>query len=326
MAEKLPIAFLAGLVSVVTPCVLPLVPGYLSAVSAVEVDAARRARRQPADRGREHPVHPRLHGRLRRCSAPGRPRSASVGRKPTQAQIAGFVLIVIGLAFIGLLPWPERHGRAGPAAARAADAGRARCSAARSRSARRRASARCSRRSSSSQLDRARSRAAIVLLVAYSLGLGAAFVARRRRVRACDARVPLGARPLRRACQVASGATLVALGLLLFFHRDWWLRDGAQPGALAGRARNALAPRAARRRRARGAAARTPRAGAAPSAAGARRRPACRARAGTAETTTCTSPWKKSRSSAAHARHASSNASCASKNSPAPREREARAW
>ena len=23
--------------------------------------------------------------------------------------------------------------------------------------------------------------------------------------------------------QVASGATLVALGLLLFFHRDWWL-------------------------------------------------------------------------------------------------------
>ena len=38
MLEKLPVAFLAGLVSVVTPCVLPLVPGYLSAVSAVDVD------------------------------------------------------------------------------------------------------------------------------------------------------------------------------------------------------------------------------------------------------------------------------------------------
>ena len=38
MVEKLPIAFLAGLLSVLTPCVLPLVPGYLSAVSAVEVD------------------------------------------------------------------------------------------------------------------------------------------------------------------------------------------------------------------------------------------------------------------------------------------------
>ena len=38
MVEKLPVAFLAGLLSVLTPCVLPLVPGYLSAVSAVEVD------------------------------------------------------------------------------------------------------------------------------------------------------------------------------------------------------------------------------------------------------------------------------------------------
>ena len=36
MVEKLPIAFLAGLLSVITPCVLPLVPGYLSAISAVE--------------------------------------------------------------------------------------------------------------------------------------------------------------------------------------------------------------------------------------------------------------------------------------------------
>src|SRR3972149_1475101 len=38
MPERIPIAFLAGLVSVVTPCVLPLVPGYLSAVSAVDAN------------------------------------------------------------------------------------------------------------------------------------------------------------------------------------------------------------------------------------------------------------------------------------------------
>ena len=38
MLEKIPVAFVAGLLSVVTPCVLPLVPGYLSAISAVEVD------------------------------------------------------------------------------------------------------------------------------------------------------------------------------------------------------------------------------------------------------------------------------------------------
>ncbi|MDX6482818.1 MAG: cytochrome c-type biosis protein, partial [Gaiellaceae bacterium] len=35
MAERVPIAFLAGLLSFLAPCVLPLVPGYLSAVSAV---------------------------------------------------------------------------------------------------------------------------------------------------------------------------------------------------------------------------------------------------------------------------------------------------
>jgi len=36
MAGQVPVAFLAGLVSFIAPCVLPLVPGYLSAVSAVE--------------------------------------------------------------------------------------------------------------------------------------------------------------------------------------------------------------------------------------------------------------------------------------------------
>ena len=38
MAERIPIAFLAGLISVITPCVLPLVPGYLSAMSTVEAN------------------------------------------------------------------------------------------------------------------------------------------------------------------------------------------------------------------------------------------------------------------------------------------------
>ena len=38
MAERLVAAFAAGLVSIAFPCVLPLVPGYLSAISEVEVD------------------------------------------------------------------------------------------------------------------------------------------------------------------------------------------------------------------------------------------------------------------------------------------------
>ena len=63
----------------------------------------------------------------------------------------------------------------------------------------------------------------IVLLLAYSLGLGAAFVL----AGVAFAHAMRAFRWVRAhydALRVASGATLVALGLLLFFHRDWWLR------------------------------------------------------------------------------------------------------
>ena len=36
--SAIPVSFLAGLLSFLAPCVLPLVPGYLSAVSAVDAD------------------------------------------------------------------------------------------------------------------------------------------------------------------------------------------------------------------------------------------------------------------------------------------------
>ena len=38
MVERTGAAFLAGVISIAFPCVLPLVPGYLSAISAVEVE------------------------------------------------------------------------------------------------------------------------------------------------------------------------------------------------------------------------------------------------------------------------------------------------
>src|SRR5438105_2000408 len=107
MGARLPIAFLAGFVSVVTPCVLPLVPGYLSAVSAVE--AGRLGER----------------GTVRRvvlASLPfvagftvvfvvlgaGAAAIASVFQANRQNEVAGIVLVVLGLVFMGLLPWPER--------------------------------------------------------------------------------------------------------------------------------------------------------------------------------------------------------------------------
>jgi cytochrome c-type biogenesis protein len=61
-----------------------------------------------------------------------------------------------------------------------------------------------------------------VLLAAYALGLGAAFiVAGIAFTRAMGAF--RWARDRVRIVEILSGATLVALGLLLFFHRDWWL-------------------------------------------------------------------------------------------------------
>src|SRR2546421_428560 len=60
------------------------------------------------------------------------------------------------------------------------------------------------------------------LLAAYALGLGAAFLL----AGVAFARAMSAFRWLRNqyaVIRVVSGLTLVALGLLLFFHRDWWL-------------------------------------------------------------------------------------------------------
>jgi cytochrome c-type biogenesis protein len=62
-----------------------------------------------------------------------------------------------------------------------------------------------------------------VLLAAYALGLGAAFVvAGLAFARAMGAFRWLRDRYL--VIQIGSGVVLVALGLLLFFHREWWLQ------------------------------------------------------------------------------------------------------
>ena len=75
MLEKLPVAFLAGFVSVVTPCVLPLVPGLPLGGLVRRRRPARRARSGEAGGHREHPVHHRLHPRVRRSRRGARLRS-----------------------------------------------------------------------------------------------------------------------------------------------------------------------------------------------------------------------------------------------------------
>ena len=214
-------AFLAGLISVVTPCVLPLVPGYLSAISAVEVERL-------GERG--------VAWRIVRSSLPfilgftvvfvllgaGAAAIGTTVDKPTQLKIAGFVLVVIGLAFIGLLPTPKATvapGLLGRARGRGSSAllggAFAVCAAP------------CIGTVLASILVLASTSQGVargvLLLATYSLGLGAAFVASGIAF-AHAMRLFRFVRDHYRVVQVASGTTLLALGLLLFFDRSWWLQ------------------------------------------------------------------------------------------------------
>ena len=221
MLEKLPVAFLAGLVSVLTPCVLPLVPGYLSAVSAVDVTGSASGARGGGSSRRACRSSPASRP-CSSCSAPRRRRRERVDQR-TQIEIAGFALVVLGLAFLGAAAVARADLRAEPAPPRA----RPRLERAPRRSVRglRRAVYRHGARLDPRARDlvghdRARRRPA---RSTYSLGLGAAFVL----AGIAFAHTMRAFRLVRDHYAVVrgvSGVILVTLGLLLFFNRDWWLR------------------------------------------------------------------------------------------------------
>ena len=103
------VAFGAGFVSFLAPCVLPLVPGSLSAVSSVE---AERLGEPGSSRRVVRASIPFVAGLVAVFVLLGAG-AAAVGLSFTKnqflmEQIAGFVLIVFGFAFMGLLPWPQR--------------------------------------------------------------------------------------------------------------------------------------------------------------------------------------------------------------------------
>jgi cytochrome c-type biogenesis protein len=139
-----------------------------------------------------------------------------------QLEVAGLVLVVLGLVFLGLLPWPQRVLAPGLLTG-----------------ARRHGSsvllggafAVCAAPCIGTVLAgilvlAADSRTVLrgsLLLVAYAAGLAFAFLL----AGVAFARAMSVFRWLRDhyvLIQRVSGAILVALGLLLFFHRDWWLR------------------------------------------------------------------------------------------------------
>jgi cytochrome c-type biogenesis protein len=222
-ATQVAVAFGAGFVSFLAPCVLPLVPGYLSAVSSVEAD---RLGEPGAARRVVAASLPFAAGLVAVFVLLGAG-AAAIGLSVAEnqfllEQIAGFVLIVFGLVFMGLLPWPERLVGAGLV-----------------QGARRRGSgfllggafavcaAPCISPVLGSILVLAGDSGTVVegslLLAVYALGLAVPFLV------AAALFVPaMGVfRRIRdhyTVIQVVSGMVLFALGLLLFFDRFWWLR------------------------------------------------------------------------------------------------------
>lgn len=215
-AKILPV-FLAGLVSFVTPCVLPLVPGYLSVVSGT----------QPGASGRRVVTSalPFVAGFSLVFVILG----AAVGAlgatvSSTSSQIAGIVLVVFGLAFMGLLPFPWLERLANPELVQGARRSGSRVLLGGAFAV---CAAPCVGPFLAAALALAGDEGTIgqgsLLLLVYSLGLALPFVA----VGAGFTWATSVSRWLRdryRLLQIVGGAFLVAFGLLLFFGRDWWLR------------------------------------------------------------------------------------------------------
>ena len=216
------ISFLAGFASFVAPCVLPLVPGYLSAVSSLE---ARQLGTPGAARRVLAGSVPFVAGFTVVFVALGTLAGVfgDVVQRRVFEEVAGFVLVVIGLAFARLLPMPQRL--VAPALLTGArDSGSnvllggafAVCAAP------------CVAPILATALVLAGSASTAaqgaLLLFAYSLGLALPFV-----LAGLVFAPAMGSfRWLRdrfHYFEIAGGLVLVGLGLLFFFDRMWWLRS-----------------------------------------------------------------------------------------------------
>lgn len=219
MEAKLALAFAAGLLSFATPCVLPLVPGYLSAVSGTA----------PGSSGRRVVAAsvPFVAGFTSVFVLLGAATAGAIGLlgdyRQFVPQVAGIVVVVLGLAFMGLLPFPWFDRLVAPGVVEGA---RGTGSAALLGGAFAVCAAPCvgpvlatilALAGEEGELERGS-----LLLLAYSFGLAVPFVL----VGLGFARALGAFRWLRDrwdVVRIASGAVLVAVGLLLFFDRWWWL-------------------------------------------------------------------------------------------------------
>ena len=219
MEGRIALAFAAGLLSFATPCVLPLVPGYLSAVSGAA----------PGESGRRVLVAslPFVAGFTLVFVALGAAAAATGGlldeNRRIVLQVAGIVVVALGFAFMGLLPLPFLERLAAPGLV---DGARRRGSAALVGAAFAVCAAPCVGPVLATILALASDAGTVaqgsVLLLVYALGLALPFLL----VGVGFARTMSAFRWLRDrygVVRAVSGAMLVAIGLLLFFDRFWWL-------------------------------------------------------------------------------------------------------
>lgn len=222
MIGRVPIAFLAGLVSFLAPCVLPLVPGYLSAVSAVE--ATRFGERGVSRRVvvASLPFIAGFSAVFVTLGAAASTIGGAIGlNQRLLLELAGLIVIVLGLSFAGLLPFPERLlapglvGRARGTRSNVLLGGAFGVCA-----------APCIGPVLASILVLAGNTNTVgqgaLLLAVYSAGLAVPFLL----AGVAFARSMSAFRWLRdryALIQAGSGAVLVAVGLLLYFDRFWWL-------------------------------------------------------------------------------------------------------
>lgn len=222
MEAKVVLAFAAGLVSFATPCVLPLVPGYLSAVSGSEPGAGGRriaAASLPFVAGFTAVF-------MALGAAAGAAGGLFGGNRELLLQVAGLVIVVVGLAFMGLLPLPFLDRLAAP---QLVEGARRKGSSALLGGAFGVCAAPCIGPVLASILALAsESRTAAqgsLLLLVYSAGLAVPFLL----VGIGFGRTMGAFRWLRDhygALRAVSGSLLVAVGLMLFFDRFWWLNVG----------------------------------------------------------------------------------------------------
>jgi cytochrome c-type biogenesis protein len=221
MDAKIPLAFVAGLLSFVTPCVLPLVPGYLSAVSGAQVGVG--GRRVVAA------SIPFIAGFTLVFVALGALAGAAGGLVDDQRllrMVSGVIVVVFGFAFMGLLPFPWLDRMVAPELVEGA---RRRGSRALLGGAFGVCAAPCIGPVLASILALAGNTSTAAqgsaLLLVYSAGLAVPFVL----VGIGFDRAMGASRWLRDRyglVRAVSGALLVALGLLLFFDRFWWIQIG----------------------------------------------------------------------------------------------------